>query len=235
MKKYPEATIYFREQLKIKAANGIYHTNINSAGNTIPINVFPGVFPPQQKFQLGEYLKNYPDIQNIEVADIGTGSGIEAISAALLGAMHVDAIDISPLALECAKQNARINNVTEKLSLFLSDLFFNIPDYKKYGLILANLPFVDFDGENNSIDLALYDNNFNTHKKFLAQSERHLADNGRILLPHANLQSGKTESPNADFDVLETIILDAGYKLRILDEKPFRAEYRWRLYELRSN
>jgi ribosomal protein L11 methyltransferase len=46
------------------------------------------------------------------VADIGTGSGILAISAAKLGASHVAANDIDPLAVTIAADNARVNGVS---------------------------------------------------------------------------------------------------------------------------
>jgi len=233
MKINPESTIYFRNQIKKESEKGAYLMSVNCVGKNIPIKIFPEVFPPQQEFLLGEFMQNFPDLANAEVADIGTGSGIEAISAALFGAKHVDAIDINPVALECAKANSKLNRVSEKITFILSNLFVSIESSKKYNLILANLPFVDFDGGREPIDLALYDNNHVIHKNFLAQVKKHLANDGRILLPHANLQSGKTESSNADFNVLEKMIIDAGHELQIIVEKPFRTDYKWRLYELR--
>ncbi len=45
------------------------------------------------------------------VADVGTGSGILAIAAAKLGAAHVAANDIDPLAVKIARENAAVNGV----------------------------------------------------------------------------------------------------------------------------
>ena len=45
------------------------------------------------------------------IIDVGTGSGILAIGAALLGAGHVLAIDIDPEAVKAAAENVRKNNV----------------------------------------------------------------------------------------------------------------------------
>ena len=45
------------------------------------------------------------------VLDYGSGSGILAIAAARLGAAHVDAVDIDPLAVATATANARANGV----------------------------------------------------------------------------------------------------------------------------
>jgi ribosomal protein L11 methyltransferase len=46
-----------------------------------------------------------------DVLDLGTGSGILAIGAALLGATRVTALDISPVAVDVARQNAAVNGV----------------------------------------------------------------------------------------------------------------------------
>jgi ribosomal protein L11 methyltransferase len=45
------------------------------------------------------------------VVDLGTGSGILALSARLLGAKRVIGIDNDPIAVSTAKRNARLNNI----------------------------------------------------------------------------------------------------------------------------
>lgn len=51
------------------------------------------------------------------VLDYGCGSGILAIAAAKLGAMHVDAVDVDPEALAAARQNALVNGVRVHIAL----------------------------------------------------------------------------------------------------------------------
>ena len=46
-----------------------------------------------------------------EVLDVGTGSGVLAIAAAVLGASHVVGVDIDPQAVEVARVNAERNKV----------------------------------------------------------------------------------------------------------------------------
>ncbi|MFA5994356.1 MAG: 50S ribosomal protein L11 methyltransferase [Parcubacteria group bacterium] len=233
MKINPESTIYFLHQIKKQAENGNYLVKMRCAEKNIPLQIFPEVFPPQQDFLMGNYLKKISNIQEMEIADMGTGSGVEAISAALLGAKHIDAVDINPSAIQCAEKNSHLNHACDRISFFLSNLFSNIKNNKKYNLILANLPFIDFDGGKELIDLALYDNHHAIHKEFLQQAHKHLADGGKILLPHANLQSGITSQPNLDFAKLENMIFASGFALKIVSQKPFREDYLWRLYELR--
>jgi ribosomal protein L11 methyltransferase len=50
------------------------------------------------------------------VFDVGTGSGILAIAAALLGASRVDAVDIEPVSVRQARENVERNNVSSRVS-----------------------------------------------------------------------------------------------------------------------
>lgn len=51
------------------------------------------------------------------VLDVGTGSGILSIAAALLGAETVKAVDIDPDAVRVATENCTLNNVTHLVSV----------------------------------------------------------------------------------------------------------------------
>lgn len=51
------------------------------------------------------------DLTGRRVLDVGTGSGVLAIAAALLGADHATGLDIDPLTIPIAIENAEINGV----------------------------------------------------------------------------------------------------------------------------
>ncbi|MDN5347500.1 MAG: ribosomal protein methyltransferase [Clostridia bacterium] len=56
------------------------------------------------------------------VYDIGTGSGILAIAAALLGASRVEASDVDPLAVKVAQDNVRRNGLEKRVRVREADL-----------------------------------------------------------------------------------------------------------------
>jgi ribosomal protein L11 methyltransferase len=70
------------------------------------------------------------------VLDVGTGSGILAIAAARLGARAVAAVDVDPVAVEAAAENARRNGVEKIIRLRRGSLE---AVTGRYRLILANL------------------------------------------------------------------------------------------------
>jgi len=80
------------------------------------------------------FSRSKPDL----VMDLGTGSGILALGALLLGAKKVIASDISHLAIKEAQQNAIINNLSEKLQFMVSDGLSAV-DTSKISLVVMNL------------------------------------------------------------------------------------------------
>ncbi|WP_342552120.1 50S ribosomal protein L11 methyltransferase [Paenibacillus sp. FSL R7-0652] len=57
-----------------------------------------------------------------EIIDVGTGSGILAIGAVQLGAKHVLALDLDPVAVTSAVENVELNNMQQRITVKESDL-----------------------------------------------------------------------------------------------------------------
>jgi ribosomal protein L11 methyltransferase len=69
--------------------------------------------------------------------DLGTGSGILAIGAALLGVTSIVAIDNDPLAVKAARENAGLNHVEGVITVGLGSLAEAVQ--QMYDLIIVNI------------------------------------------------------------------------------------------------
>lgn len=56
------------------------------------------------------------------VIDVGTGSGVLSIGAALLGAQHVHALDLDEVAVTAARENIQLNQVTDRIEVVHGNL-----------------------------------------------------------------------------------------------------------------
>ncbi|GJN64183.1 MAG TPA: 50S ribosomal protein L11 methyltransferase [Candidatus Faecalibacterium intestinipullorum] len=71
------------------------------------------------------------------VLDIGTGSGILAIAALKLGAAQAEGVDIDPVAVRTAGENAALNGVADRLTVLVGDLSDKASG--QYQIITANI------------------------------------------------------------------------------------------------
>ncbi|OUN15156.1 50S ribosomal protein L11 methyltransferase [Gemmiger sp. An87] len=69
--------------------------------------------------------------------DIGTGSGILAIAALKLGAASAEGVDIDPMCVRTAGENAALNGVDDKLQVLIGDLSDKATG--TYNIITANI------------------------------------------------------------------------------------------------
>jgi ribosomal protein L11 methyltransferase len=70
------------------------------------------------------------------VLDVGTGSGVLSIGAALMGATHITAVDIDPEAIRVTQENLDLNEVGSLVAASTTDLSLLEGEY---GVVVANI------------------------------------------------------------------------------------------------
>ena len=165
---------------------------------------------------LGEDDSAYlPDPLSVESAiDICTGSGCLAILAAkFFPNAAVDAVDLSPDALDVARLNVAEHDLEDRVSLHHGNLFAPIRN-RKYDIIITNPPYVDhesiaafteeyraepamaFDGGEDGLDIV---------RRLLVEAPKHLNPEGGMLCEiGAGREILEEEFPDLDFLWLET-------------------------------
>jgi HemK-related putative methylase len=144
------------------------------------IMVIPGVANPNL-LRTGAFFASRIDARLIgagtSVLDMGTGSGVCALFAAR-HARRVVAVDISAAAVRCARLNAVLNHLDDRIDIRHGDLFTPLAD-ERFDLVLFNPPFLlgdpkdDRDAAWRSSDAA---------RRFAAGLGDHLEPGGTALL-----------------------------------------------------
>jgi release factor glutamine methyltransferase len=116
---------------------------------SLPFRVTPDVLIPRPETEfvvmtLLDLIKALGAIDRpIDVADVGTGSGVIGVSVARNAPRaRVVASDVSPAALAVARDNARRLGVAERMEFFESDLFAAIGPERQFDFVASNPPYV---------------------------------------------------------------------------------------------
>src|SRR5674476_120256 len=117
----------------------------------LELTIRPTVFHPRI-FLTSKFFANFIqglDLSGKRVADVGTGSGILALSAAKAGALSVLALDINPAAAETAAFNAAQNGLSDRVMALQSDLFSAVMPGQTFDVVMSSPP--SFSGEPRSV------------------------------------------------------------------------------------
>lgn len=71
------------------------------------------------------------------VVDVGTGSGVLSIASALLGAKHVQALDLDEVAVRSAKVNVKLNKVQDRIDVSQGNLLDGVDE--QADVVVANI------------------------------------------------------------------------------------------------
>lgn len=111
------------------------------------------------------------------VWDIGTGTGLIALTAKKKGARYVLATDLNPDAVKNAKENSKLLGL--KIDVRQADVFGSIN--KKVDIITFNPPFTDQSAKQKH-EISFWDKDHKTLRKFFSDIKNHLKPDGKALI-----------------------------------------------------
>ncbi|MGW6445728.1 50S ribosomal protein L11 methyltransferase [Lentzea sp. NPDC055074] len=154
-------------------------------------DLLPEVFAPQYSPSTGAAMGFLGLIGPDRVAppgsflEIGAGSGVIAVTAALAGATRVVATDVNPQAVRNTRMNAERHGVADRVEVVESDLFAGLDPGEQFDTVFWSTPYVRAPEEfqfTNAHDRAYVDPGYATHRRFLAEAGKWVTDGGSVLL-----------------------------------------------------
>lgn len=155
--------------------------------------------PAEDSFLLQKYVRKYAEGK---VLDVGTGSGIQAITA-LEKTKDVLAVDINPEAVKLLKEKG--------IKAKVSNLFSNVKG--KFNLIIFNPPYLPEDKrepKDSATATTGGKKGYELIEKFLKQAKSFLEKEGRILMVCSSLTGD-----------VEKLFKKYGYKSKRLEEEKY--------------
>ena len=170
--------------------------------------VYPNVFSPKYFFDTEFFAKELPVQKDADFLEIGPGTGAISVFAIINGAKHVTAIDINPAAVENTKENAKLNDVENKITVLQGDIYSPLSEDDKFDTIFWNTPFGYIEGEVTVLEKAVFDPEYKSTRKFIFEAKNHLKKHGRLLIGFSTTL-GK-------FEIIEEFLNQAGFKVKCL-------------------
>ncbi|MER7004903.1 class I SAM-dependent methyltransferase [Dactylosporangium sp. NPDC000555] len=174
--------------------------------------LLPGVFAPVFSPTTGFAL----DLLGLDVEvpssmlEIGCGTGVIAVSAALAGCQRVVASDINPDAVCNAALNASRHHCSPSVRAVYGDLFSGLDPAERFDLVYWHSNYVHAPGSYRyaSIDECAYvDPGYAAHRRFLHEAPGWVTPGGRVLLHF---------SGRGDREELERLAGETGRRLSVL-------------------
>ena len=173
-------------------------------------NVWENVYEPAEDSFL--FAENLNVKEDETVLDMGTGCGILGILAAKK-ANAVVAVDVNPYAVRCARENAKLNNVQNKIYYVQGDLFTPLNESFKFDTLLFNAPYLPAEeNEANSWIGRAWAGGATGRQvidHFITEVPNHLKQTGRVLLMQSTLADvDETLRRFADYDVSTRVVAE---------------------------
>jgi release factor glutamine methyltransferase len=185
---------------------------------------------PDTELLIEVSLKLLPDNKAANILDLGTGSGIIAITlAAERPKINVSACDSSETALAVAKRNAIKHNINN-IQFHLSNWFSAIPN-SLFNVIVSNPPYIaqdDYHLQQGDVRfeptsaLCASEHGLEAIQHIANKARQHLEDGGHLLIEHGYNQqhSVKTIFAKFHYENIQTFTDLAGQPRATYGQKP---------------
>ena len=172
-----------------------------------------GVYRPAEDSML--LLKHAKAMVSGSILDVGTGSGILAITlASEPGVNRIVAVDINPDAIEYAQRRAEESGVSGRIEFRVGDLFDELDD-ERFDWILFNPPYLPSEGPADEASWSGGEEGGDVFRRFLMKAADHLDPGGAIIM----VSSSRTN--------LGFMEIEENYRVTVLEKLPLFFE---RLY-----
>lgn len=176
----------FKQSVIVKLINVVQKYGkhrVRILGNTFDVS--DNVFNPRYYFTSIFMANNLKVKPGDVVLDIGTGSGIQAITAAKT-ASKVVAVDINPEAVTFANKNVMTNGLQDTVTVLEGDLFSPLKKQMLFDLIIFTPPYLE-GRPSSDFDHALFDPDKNLIRRFFSTAKDYLKPEGYVQMLYSSI------------------------------------------------
>jgi release factor glutamine methyltransferase len=166
---------------------GLYHRHkikrtVTEKIKGFTFTVYPSVFNPKDYFSSEIFAKFISSLDNLNgkyILDMGCGSGVVSVFAASKGAKCL-AVDVNPISVKAAEENAEQNGFGDKINAVQSNLLESLSSEEKFDIIFFNPPYYEKEPKTDFEKAFFTGSGFKVIKDFLGQAKNHFASGGFI-------------------------------------------------------
>ena len=194
-------------------------------------DLLDGVFAPIYSPSTQLFATWLPYPVDGSLLEVGCGTGVIAVTAAMRGCRSVTALDISAAAVENTLRNVRRHGVADRVRVVRSDLFDALDPGERFDAIFWNSNFIELPAgppPDVELQLAIFDAGYETHRRYLESASRRLTPGGRLFLGFSSLGS---------HDRLAALAAGSGLQVLPVRVSRYRmpVEIEYQLLELRAH
>jgi release factor glutamine methyltransferase len=170
-----------------------------------------GVFTPKYFPGVEMYNRWLRPGPEADVLEIGTGTGVVAVFAALAGARRVVATDVNPAAVANARANVAKHGLEGRVDVRHGDVFDPIRPDERFDLVFWSFPWlwVEPDVQLTDLQKGCVDPGYQAARRYITQGTRLLAPGGRLTLG--------ISTAVVRYDLIQEIAAEAGLDARIVE------------------